>query len=275
MTVISKENFSKATGICNVPIPGLASFLMKFLKINDFNGIIKNANELEGQEFATHLLEILGVRIELDERDLINIPKDGSFIAIANHPYGAIESLALLSTLAKHRPETMFMGNFLLKKIPNLEKCIIAVNPFEKVIDASSISGLKITLKALKDGTPVAIFPAGEVSSYKIKTNQITDREWHPVVGKIISKANVPILPIYFHGNNGMFFSLLKLIHPSLQTAKLISELFNKKGHILKIRIGQPILVKDIDCKNCNISLLKYLRTSLYGLAKTKNSIAS
>lgn len=268
MNVISKENFSKATGICNVPIPGLASFLMRFLKINNFNGMIRDANSLEGEKFAKHILNVLGVSIQISDEDLAQIPKDGAFIAIANHPYGAIESLALLSTLASHRPDTMFMGNFLLKKIPNLEKCIIAVNPFEKVQDSSSISGLKTTLKVLKDGSPVAIFPAGEVSSYKLRKNQITDKEWHPVVGKIISKANVPILPIYFYGNNGIFFSLLKLIHPSLQTAKLISELFNKNGHQLKISIGKPIQLIDIDCKNCNNSLLKYLRNSLYSLRK-------
>jgi putative hemolysin len=89
----------------------------------------------------------------------------------------------------------MFMGNFLLKKVPNLADHIIAVNPFENVKDASSISGLKTTLKVLKDGVPVAIFPAGEVSSYCLKRRQITDKEWHPVVGKIIAKANQPILP--------------------------------------------------------------------------------
>ncbi|MCX2584617.1 1-acyl-sn-glycerol-3-phosphate acyltransferase [Pedobacter sp. MR22-3] len=270
MNVISKENFAKATGICNVPIPGLASFLMRFLKINNFNGMIRDANSLEGEKFAKHILNVLGVSIQMSDEDLAHIPKDGAFIAIANHPYGAIESLALLSTLANHRPDTMFMGNFLLKKIPNLEKCIIAVNPFEKVQDSSSISGLKITLKVLKDGSPVAIFPAGEVSSYKFRKNQITDKEWHPVVGKIISKANVPVLPIYFHGNNGIFFSLLKLIHPSLQTAKLISELFNKNGHQLKISIGKPIKLIDIDYKNCNHSLLKYLRNSLYSLKGNK-----
>lgn len=266
MTIISKENFSKATGICNIPIPGLASFLMRFLKINDFNEIIRAANALEGEKFANHILNVLGVTIQISDEDLANIPKEGAFIAIANHPYGAIESLALLSTLANHRPDTMFMGNFLLKKIPNLEKCIIAVNPFEKVQDSSSISGLKTTLKLLKDGSPVAIFPAGEVSSYKFRKNQITDRKWHPVVGKIISKAKVPILPIYFHGNNGIFFSLLKFIHPSLQTAKLISELFNKNGHQLKISIGKPVLLEEIDCKDCNTSLLKHLRKGLYAL---------
>jgi putative hemolysin len=270
MNVISKENFAKATGICNVPIPGLASFLMRFLKINNFNGMIRDANSLEGEKFAKHVLNVLGVSIQMSDEDLAHIPKDGAFIAIANHPYGAIESLALLSILANHRPDTMFMGNFLLKKIPNLEKCIIAVNPFEKVQDSSSISGLKITLKVLKDGSPVAIFPAGEVSSYKFRKNQITDKEWHPVVGKIISKANVPVLPIYFHGNNGIFFSLLKLIHPSLQTAKLISELFNKNGHQLKISIGKPIKLIDIDYKNCNHSLLNYLRNSLYSLKGNK-----
>ena len=266
MTVISKENFSKATGICNIPIPGLASFLMKFLKINDFNGMIRDANTLEGEKFANHILNVLGVIVQISDEDLANIPQEGAFIAIANHPYGAIESLALLSILANHRPDTKFMGNFLLKKIPNLEKCIIAVNPFEKVQDSSSISGLKTTLKALKEGCPVAIFPAGEVSSYKFRKNQITDREWHPVVGKIISKANVPILPVYFHGNNGIFFSMLKFIHPSLQTAKLISELFNKSGHQLKISIGKPMHLKEIACKDCNISLLKHLRAELYAL---------
>ncbi|GGI24224.1 lysophospholipid acyltransferase family protein [Pedobacter mendelii] len=270
MTLISKADFSKATGLCNVPIPGLTSFLMKVMKIDNFNSIIRDADNLEGAPFANYLIDTLGIKIEIDENEIKNIPANGAFIAIANHPYGAIESLALLSTLAKHRPDTMFMGNFLLKKIPNLEKCIIAVNPFEKVQDSSSISGLKITLKTLKDGVPVAIFPAGEVSSFKIKTRKITDREWHPVVGKIISKANVPILPVYFHGNNGLFFSLLKLIHPSLQTAKLISELFNKNGHVLKIKIGKPIIPSQIPLKECNISLLKFLRISLYALGDKK-----
>ena len=58
MNVISKENFSKATGICNVPIPGLASFLMRFLKINNFNGMIRDANSLEGEQFAKHILNV-------------------------------------------------------------------------------------------------------------------------------------------------------------------------------------------------------------------------
>lgn len=265
MTLISKENFSQISGLSKFPIPGLSSCLMEVLKINNLNAAVKDAGNLEGAAFANHILETIGVKLQIEASGLQNIPIDGAFIAVANHPYGGIESLALLSTIAQIRPETMYMGNFLLKKIPNLEKSIIGVNPFENVQNSSSISGLKLTFKTLKDGIPVAIFPAGEVSSYDFKTKSITDREWHPIVGKIISKAGVPILPIYFHGNNGLFFSLLKSIHPMLQTSKLISELFNKKGHILKITIGKPIVLSESD-EDFNRSLLKNLRHKLYSL---------
>jgi putative hemolysin len=223
MTLISQEKFSEISGLSKIPIPGLSSYLMKKMKINNLNTVVKEAGNLEGAAFSSHILETIGVKVQVDASDMENIPAEGAFIVIANHPYGGIESLALLSTIAQVRPDTLYMGNFLLKKIPNLEKCIIGVNPFENVQNSSSISGLKITFKTLKDGIPVAIFPAGEVSSYDFRTNSITDKEWHPVVGKIIAKAGVPILPIYFHGNNGIFFSLLKSVHPMLQTSKLIS----------------------------------------------------
>ncbi|MDI1257214.1 MAG: hypothetical protein PSV16_14060 [Flavobacterium sp.] len=265
MTLISQEKFSEIAGLSKIPIPGLSSCLMKFLKINDLNTMVSEAGDLEGADFTEHVLKTIGVTVQIATADLNNIPANGAFIAVANHPYGGIESLALLNTIAKVRPETLYMGNFLLKKIPNLEKSIIGVNPFENIQNASSISGLKMTFKTLKDGIPVAIFPAGEVSSYNFKTNEITDKEWHPIVGKIIAKAGVPIVPIYFHGNNGIFFSLLKSIHPMLQTSKLISELFNKKGYVLKITIGKPILVSDLE-DNLNPLLLKNLRQRLYSL---------
>jgi len=271
MTLISKEKFTEAAGLSKIPIPGLSSYLMRIMKIDNLNAVVREAGNLEGASFANHVLLKIGVKVQFETTDLLNIPAEGAFIVIANHPYGGIESLALLSTIAKVRPDAMYMGNFLLKEIPNLEKSIIAVNPFENVQNSSSITGLKITLKALADGIPVAIFPAGEVSSYDFKTNKITDREWHPAVGKIICKAGVPILPVYFHGSNGIFFSMLKSIHPMLQTSKLISELFNKKGHALKMTIGEPVLLEKGN-KNFDPLLLRNLRSNLYAL---KNKVHS
>ncbi len=264
MAIISKNDIIKATGTAK--IPALATLIMKLTKINAFNHMMLQAGELKGVAFTKFVLAFLGIELEIDDEDLANIPAEGAFIAVANHPYGAVESLALLNLLVSARPDTLFMGNFLLKRVPNLADYIIAVNPFETVKDGSSISGLKNTLAQLRAGTPVAIFPAGEVSAFNFKTQQVTDKEWHPVVGKLIAKANVPVLPIYFHGDNGIGFSLLRFIHPALQTAMLPAELFNKKGLRLRVRIGKPIPPCNFKIQQTSQQLLPILRAKTYEL---------
>ena len=266
MKIITTEEFAKATKLDKLNMPGLAALLMEVMKINQVNELFAQAQPKQGPEFVDAILEGCGVDIEFDERELRNIPKEGSFIAIANHPYGGIEGMVLLKILCMVRPDSKIMANFLLKKIPNLSDYFVAVNPFENIDHSSSISGLKNTLELLNNGTPIGIFPAGEVSTFKVEKQQVTDRMWHPVVGKIIAKAKVPVVPIYFHGNNGLLFNLLSMIHPALRTAKLPSELFNKQGHTIKLRIGKPINVEDIpDYTNVN-KLLSFLRARTYAL---------
>lgn len=266
MKIITTDEFAKATKLDKLRMPGLAALLMELMKINQVNDLFAQAQPKQGPEFVDAILEGCGVTVDFDKSELKNLPADGAFIAIANHPYGGIEGMILLKILCMARPDAKLMANFLLKKIPNLADYFIAVNPFENVDHSSSISGIKSTLELLRDGTPIGIFPAGEVSTYKLDTKQVTDRMWQPVVGKIIAKAKVPVVPIYFHGNNGLLFNLLSLIHPTLRTAKLPSELFNKQGHTIKLRIGKPIQVEEIPNYNNATQLLNFLRAKTYAL---------
>src|SRR5580692_3110950 len=266
MKVITTEEFAKATKLDKLRMPGLAALLMELMKINEVNKLFAQAQPKQGPEFVDAILAGCGVDIEFDERELKNIPKDGSFIAIANHPYGGIEGMVLLKILCMVRPDAKLMANFLLKKIPNLSDYFVAVNPFENIEHSSSISGLKNTMELLANGTPIGIFPAGEVSTFKLDKQEVTDRMWHPVVGKIIAKAGLPVVPIYFHGNNGLLFNLLSMIHPTLRTAKLPSELFNKQGHTIKLRIGKPINIEDVPDFVNSAKLLNYLRARTYAL---------
>jgi putative hemolysin len=266
MKIITTEEFAKATKLDKLKMPGLAALLMEVMKINQVNELFAQAQDKQGIEFIDAILAGCGVVVEFDQRELRNIPKTGGLIAIANHPYGGIEGLVLLKILLMARPDAKLMANFLLKKIPNLSDFFIAVNPFENIEHSSSISGLKNTLELLASGTPVGIFPAGEVSTFKIETQEVTDRLWHPVVGKIIARANVPVVPIYFHGNNGLLFNLLSLIHPTLRTAKLPSELFNKQGHTIKLRIGKAINIGDYPEYTNSNKLLTFLRARTYAL---------
>jgi putative hemolysin len=266
MKIITTQEFAKATKIDKLGVPGLAALLMEVMKLNDINEVFSKNEHFVGLEFVDKILETIGVSIEFDEKDLRNIPKTGAFIAIANHPYGGVEGLALVKLLCTVRPEAKVMVNFILKKIPNLSEFFVAVNPFENVQHSSSISGIKATLDLLKSGTPIGIFPAGEVSTFSLEKQEITDRLWHPVVGKLIARAKLPVVPIYFHGNNGVLFNILSFIHPTLRTAKLPSEFLNKKGLKIKVRIGKPIDINEISYKNNSNKLLDFLRARTYAL---------
>jgi putative hemolysin len=267
MKIITTKEFAKATKIDKLGVPGLAALLMEVMKLNDINKVFSQNVQFNGLEFVDKIFETIGVTIDFDPEDLKNIPKTGGFIAIANHPYGGVEGLALVKLLCMVRPEAKVMVNFILKKIPNLSEFFVAVNPFENVQHSSSISGLKATFDLLQHGIPIGIFPAGEVSTFSIDKQEITDRIWHPVVGKLIARAKVPVVPIYFHGNNGVLFNILSFIHPTLRTAKLPSEFLNKQGLKIKVRIGKPINIEDISYRNNNNTLLDFLRARTYALA--------
>ena len=94
----------------------------------------------------------------------------------------------------------------------------------------------------LGNGHPLGIFPAGEVSTYK-DGRLIVDKPWEEAALKLIRKAEVPVVPIYFHARNSKFFYRLSKISDVFRTAKLPSEIYSQKNRPIKVRIGQPISV--------------------------------
>ncbi len=243
-----------------------ARLLMHLLQFNQINKLYDNISDKKGIESIDGILKYLNVTLEFDERDLKKLPANGSFITVSNHPYGGIDGILLIKLLSLARPDHKVIANFLLKKVEPISDYFLAVNPFENQPNApSSIGGLKTALDHLNNGGVLSFFPAGEVStSYSSKT--ITDREWLISALRFIKKAHVPIVPIYFHGSNSRLFHLLGRIHPSLRTAKLPSEVLNKKNKTIKIRIGSPISVKDQD-KFADVHQLgRYLRSKTYCL---------
>src|SRR4051812_21045493 len=120
MKIITKEEFAKATKIDKLRMPGLASLLMEVMKINEVNDTFEKAEHLSGTAFIEKILQVIGVKVDFNPKELRNLPKSGAFIAIANHPYGGVEGLVLLHTLLTERKDAKVMANFILKKIPNL-----------------------------------------------------------------------------------------------------------------------------------------------------------
>jgi len=266
MKIITTEELASVTKLDKLKMPGLASFLMEFMKLNEINQVFENSMHIEGLPFIDAILDSLDIQIEISDAELANIPLKDPFIAVANHPFGGIEGLILLKVICKVRPEFKLMANFLLNKIPNLKEFFIPVNPFEKVSHISSVGGMKHAMESLRNGIPLGIFPAGEVSTYHTSNQRVTDKKWSPIVGKMIQKTQYPVLPVYFHGNNGLLFNILSIIHPSLRTAKLPSEFLNKKGRTIKLRIGKPVKADEYAPYLNPEQLLNFIRAKTYAL---------
>ncbi len=247
----------------------VAKLVMYIMRLDKINKLYSDVYDENREAFLDHLIEALGVTIEVNEEDLQKIPREGGFITISNHPFGGLDGIILIKILSKIRPEYKVMANFLLKKIEPIKDCFLGVNPFESRKDVSSTGGLKEALRHLSEGKPLGLFPAGEVSAYKADSNSIEDREWSASVLKLIRKANVPVIPVYFKGSNSMLFQLLGLIHPMLRTVKLPSELLNKKNRVIKLRIGSPI---STEVQNSFADIMQYgkfLRAKTYLLGSS------
>lgn len=216
---------------------------MKITKISNLNRFYKKHKHLEAPEFLETILDYYEIDFEIPEEDFKRLPKEGPYITISNHPLGGIDGVLLLKLLLQKRPDFKIMANFLLHRVEPLAPYIIPVNPFEDRKDVkSSIAGFKNAISHLKKGHPLGIFPAGEVSTYK-DGKLIVDRPWEEAAIKLIRKAEVPVVPIYFHARNSKLFYRLSKFNDIFRTAKLPSELTTQRNRSIKVRIGQPIPV--------------------------------
>ncbi|WP_400070832.1 GNAT family N-acyltransferase [Zobellia russellii] len=245
MGLVTAKEVAKATKLDKYGVFGTFSawILLKVTMISNMNRRYDKMSHLEGSEFLDAVLEEYEIDYEIPEEDLKRLPKEGPFITVSNHPLGGIDGIVLLKLMLGHRSDYKVMANFLLQRFKPLAQYIFPVNPFEDRKEAkSSISGFKNAMLHLRQGHPVGIFPAGEVSTRK-EGKIAVDKPWEETAIKLIRKAEVPVVPIYFHAKNSKLFYRLAKIGGVFRTAKLPSEVFSQRNRPIKVRIGQPISV--------------------------------
>ena len=271
MGLVTAKEVAKAIKTDKYGLLGTFSgwLLMKVLKISTLNKIYNRNKHLNDLEFLNAILDEFQIKFEIPEEDLKRLPKEGAYITVSNHPLGGIDGILLLKLMLEREPNFKIIANFLLHRIEPMKPYIMPVNPFENHKDAkSSVIGIKETLRHLSDGKPLGIFPAGEVSTYK-DGKLIVDKPWEEGALKIIKKANVPVVPIYFHAQNSKLFYRLSKLSDTLRTAKLPSELLTQKNRIIKVRIGKPISINELN-EHTNIPEFgEFLRKKTYMLSNS------
>ena len=269
MGLVTAKEVAKAINTDKYGVFGTFSgwLLMKVLKISTLNQIYDRNKHLKELPFLNAILDEFQIKFEIPEEDFKRLPKDGAYITISNHPLGGIDGILLLKLMLEREPNFKIIANFLLHRIDPMKPYIMPVNPFENHKDAkSSVVGIKETLRHLRDGKPLGMFPAGEVSTYK-DGKLVVDKAWEEGAIKVIRKAQVPVVPIYFHAKNSRLFYFLSKINDTLRTAKLPSELLTQKDRVIKVRVGKPISVAEQNEHESIEDYTEFLRKKTYMLA--------
>lgn len=269
--LISKEEIKSSLPIFQKSYgDSLLKFIFKVSGINKVNAIYDASKHLTGLGFVNDMLDKLEIIRKVENYEVLDAFKDSPFITVSNHPYGHIDGIIAISTVASKRRDYKVMVNWMLSKIDTMDEHFIGVNPYAKDNKMSelksSVSGVKQCLAHLHEGHPLGFFPAGGVSTPHL--TKTVDREWQPGVLKLIKKAKVPVIPMYISGNNSWFYRFLGFIDWRIRTVRLLHETTNKRGKTIYVRFGKAISVEE-QKKFSDIKVFgEFLKEQTYALKK-------
>ena len=273
--VLSTADFQKSLGVKGPLGRLLTRLIMRVLEIDTVNRTQAKCAQWEGPEFSEHILEEVGIRYHLPEGQVERIPLEGGFITVSNHHFGAADGLILNAVVGGRRADYKILTTFLLALIPNLREWFLPVDNLSGTTNARSVNGIRMALTHIASGGGLGFFPAGEVATWQKRKNrpegtgffQIQDKPWAPNIIKLIKKSGLPVIPVYFQGHNSLGFHLLGLLHRRLRTIRLMHEVFNKRGTLVQVRIGEPI-PPEVVARYDLPALSSFLRESCYALEK-------
>lgn len=251
----------------------LVNRVLKFLAIDKVNAIHVNNYKTPGVPFTTGLLKDLNITLRVDNKEVLEQLKEGAFITVSNHPFGALDGISLINLVGSYRDDYKVMVNMILNRIGAMRPNFIAVDalasddPKKKAV---SMQGIKQAIMQVRRGRPLGFFPAGAVSKVKLD-GRLEDREWQPSIIRLIDQLKVPVVPIYFHGRNSWWFNFLGVVSWQLRTLRLPAEVFRRHDSELHITVGNPISVEEQQKHAGSVEELgMFLKSKTYELRKWK-----
>lgn len=250
--------------------PKLVDALLRWLYVDHVNDIHSRNFDEKGPDFSRALFSELDITVKVDGlENLETIREGGPFITVSNHPFGAVDGMALIELVGDVRPDYKVMVNMILGKITALAPNFITVDALasdDPAKKAVSMVGIRQCIDQVKRGHGLGFFPAGAVSKVNWRL-RLNDRKWQPTVIRLIDKLKVPVIPIYFHGSNSWFFNFLGVVCWQLRTLRLPREVWRKAHKSVHISVGKPITVEEQRAHAASLDELgEYLKARTFAL---------
>ena len=220
----------------------MEKIINKISKVDEIKSLYKiNYEDLKkSSNFWKKTLDILN--IDYYAEHITNIPKTGSAIVVANHPFGLLDGLIICSIICDIRKDYKILINAEVSQVDQIREYLLPIK-FSKVKAdiKKNIITKKKAIEHLNSNGILITFPSGEVATSSLIFNEANEREWKPLIGSIINKTKADIVPVRFFGKNSLFFHTIGFINNNLRKVLFIRELFNKKNKKFNLTIGKRI----------------------------------
>lgn len=248
--------------------------LKKYLKFDETVFVGEHIQSMSGQEAFNWLGSEYTSNCSVE--GLENIPRDGRFLIVSNHPMGAADAIALYHQIYPVRNDLFFFANELFVYLLGAFHDLLAPVVWNREKETHSAN--KVTLERLavffEDNRAGIIFPSGRLS--KLTMFGLWDRPWEKTPIALAKKYNFPLIPVYVEGKNSWFFYFASYLNKQLRDVSQLNELFNKRDVKMSIKIGKPVNVSSLsDNNDIAINQLRYKSESLRkkGFLKLNRSI--
>lgn len=221
-------------------VPGfIVRYLKRIVHQDELNEFLKSAGHLQDAEFIRAGLDFFNITYRVSCKE--NIPVQGRYIFVSNHPLGGLDGLVFINELSKYFRDLKFPVNDILMNIKNLSGIFLPVNK-HGTQDREAVRKIE---EAYASECQILYYPAGLCS--RKKKGVIKDLQWHK---SFISKSvqyKRDIVPAYFSGRNSNFFYNLSNIRnflgikANIEMLYLADELFKQKGKSIDLVFGKSI----------------------------------
>ena len=228
------------------------SYLKKIVHQDEINVFLNESKDKVGVDFLEACMDFLDAKV--DVKGIENLPKDGLYTFVSNHPLGGQDGVALGYVLGRHYDgKVKYLVNDLLMTLHGLAPLCIPINK---------------TGKQAKD-FPI-MFPAGLCS--RRRNGVIRDLEWKKtfVVKSIQTERDV--IPVHFGGRNSDFFynlaNFCKALGIKFNIAMLYlaDEMFKNRHQTFTVTFGKPIPWQTFDKSKTPAQWAEYVKDIVYKL---------
>lgn len=249
-------------------IPGFViSLLERIIHQKELNEMLRVGWPARGSEFATRILDYLGVTLDVEGLDRL---PDRRLMFAGNHPLGGLDGIALISVLGRKYGDewVRFLVNDMLMNVEPLRDVFLPVNKYGSQGRAAALA----INEALASGKQIFQFPAGLVSRLH-DDGKVADLEWQKAfVAKAIEYER-DIVPVRFEALNRMrFYRLARLrkkagIKVNVEQVMLPAEVCACRDRRFRIVFGSPVGWRDLrDSGESPLRLAARLREKVYSI---------